>query len=41
MIRDGRQHDPDITECRECGTKFDLALQYYYDNLCPSCKDKT
>lgn len=25
-------------ECRNCGTVFNLAAQWYYDNLCPSCK---
>lgn len=34
------EHDPDIVECRKCGTEFDLALQNYYDNLCPSCMDE-
>lgn len=33
-----REPDMDITECRECGAEFNLAAQYYYDNLCPSCK---
>ncbi len=28
---------PEIIECRKCGTEFDLAAQNYYDNLCPSC----
>lgn len=27
----------EIIECRECGRKFDLAAQNYYDNLCPAC----
>jgi hypothetical protein len=31
------EHDADLTECRECGTTFDLAMQNYYDALCPSC----
>jgi Zn finger protein HypA/HybF involved in hydrogenase expression len=25
-------------ECRRCGTVFNLAMQRYYDNLCPDCK---
>lgn len=28
---------PDLIECRECGNKFDLNSQHYYDNICPSC----
>lgn len=24
--------------CRNCGAVFDLAAQWYYDDLCPSCK---
>lgn len=28
----------DTVECRECGSTFNLAAQYYYDSLCPSCK---
>lgn len=35
---DGRQHDPELIDCRECGRQFDLAHQRYYDNLCPKCK---
>lgn len=31
-------HDPELVTCRDCETKFDLARQHYYDNLCPSCK---
>lgn len=30
-------HDPEITECRECGAEFDLARQHYYSDICPSC----
>lgn len=30
-------HDPDMVECRECETEFDLARQNYYDNICPKC----
>jgi hypothetical protein len=33
-----REHDPEPTNCRSCGTQFDLARQHYYDNLCPTCK---
>jgi NMD protein affecting ribosome stability and mRNA decay len=33
-------HDRDIVECRECGARFDLVKQVYYDNLCPSCMDE-
>lgn len=32
------EHDPDIVLCRDCQTTFDLALQHYYDSLCPKCK---
>lgn len=32
------QPESEEIECRECGTVFNLAAQYYYDNLCPSCK---
>lgn len=32
------QPDSEEVECRECGAVFRLDLQYYYDNLCPSCK---
>lgn len=28
---------PDLIECRNCGNKFDLNTQNYYDNICPSC----
>ena len=31
------EHDPEPTECRDCGATFDLARQHYYDNRCPSC----
>lgn len=31
------EHDPEIIECSNCGTEFDLARQHYYDDLCPSC----
>lgn len=24
--------------CRNCGAVFDLATQWYYDEICPSCK---
>lgn len=34
------EEDIEIVECRECGTGFNLTAQYYYDNLCPSCKKK-
>mgnify|MGYP006934449374 FL=1 len=30
----------ELIECRECGTQFNLGAQMYYDNLCPSCKNK-
>jgi len=32
------EHDPNVVKCIECGTKFDLARQTYYDNTCPSCR---
>lgn len=32
-------HDPDFVECRSCGQEFDLALQNYYDNVCPPCME--
>jgi len=25
-------------ECRACGAVFDLSAQWYFDDLCPSCK---
>lgn len=25
-------------ECRDCGTTFNLAAQWYYSPLCPECK---
>lgn len=31
------EHDPEMTDCRNCGAEFDLARQNYYDNICPSC----
>lgn len=34
-----QEQEQEIEECRECGTEFNLAAQYYYDNLCPSCKE--
>lgn len=27
-----------MTECRRCGSTFNLSRQWYVDNLCPSCK---
>jgi hypothetical protein len=33
-----RQHPPEIVECTDCGSEFNLAAQAYYDNRCPSCK---
>lgn len=27
-----------LVTCRECETEFNLENQWYYDNLCPSCK---
>lgn len=33
-----RERKPEIHDCRMCGTQFDLSAQYYYDNLCPTCK---
>lgn len=33
-----RREPPEPTECRDCGATFNLAAQYYYDNLCPECK---
>jgi hypothetical protein len=35
-----QQHDPEITECRNCSAEFDLARQHYYDDQCPSCVDE-
>lgn len=32
--------DAEIIECRECGARFDLTEQVYYDNLCPRCMDE-
>lgn len=32
-----REQEEEIIECRECGTTFNLAAQFYYDNKCPSC----
>ncbi len=29
---------PETVQCRDCGTSFNLDAQWYYDNLCPSCK---
>jgi hypothetical protein len=34
----GRERDPEPTDCRNCEATFNLSAQYYYDNLCPSCK---
>ena len=31
--------ETEIHTCRECGTRFDLMNQPYYDNLCPDCID--
>lgn len=33
------KHDPELIECSECGSQFDLARQNYYDSKCPSCVD--
>jgi hypothetical protein len=33
-------HEMEVTECRECGVKFDLANQPYYDDRCPKCMDE-
>ena len=33
-----REPVTELTDCRNCASQFDLAAQYYYDNLCPSCK---
>lgn len=32
------EHDPELIECRECDSEFDLARQHYYDDICPSCR---
>lgn len=32
------QREQDLVECGACGSTFNLAAQYYYDNLCPECK---
>lgn len=32
-----RERVTEIVECRNCGTKFDLAAQDYYYDLCPTC----
>lgn len=38
-MRHGRHpREREETECRECGTPFNLSAQWYYDNLCPECK---
>jgi hypothetical protein len=37
---DTHRHAPEQAECRNCGAMFDLARQYYYDDLCPTCKEK-
>lgn len=39
MQRNGREHDADLVDCKDCGHKFDLALQNYYGPLCPNCRD--
>lgn len=28
---------PDSVECQHCGSAFNLAVQSYYDNVCPGC----
>mgnify|MGYP000137835986 CR=1 FL=1 len=33
-----REPERETVSCRNCGADFNLAAQYYYDNLCPSCK---
>lgn len=33
-------HEADHVECRECGSRFDLSVQPYYDNCCPSCMEE-
>lgn len=33
-------HDDEPTECRECGSTFDLARQNYYADKCPDCYDR-
>lgn len=38
MTRNAHEHDPEMIDCRNCGAPFDLARQYYYEDLCPSCK---
>lgn len=40
MTQDEFEANFQLIECRECGTEFNLGAQMYYDNLCPSCKDK-
>lgn len=34
------EHEPELTECRNCGSTFDLSRQHYYDELCPPCEKK-
>jgi NMD protein affecting ribosome stability and mRNA decay len=31
------QPEREDTECRNCGTTFNLAAQHYYDDMCPDC----
>lgn len=35
-----RRTDTELQTCPNCGSTFDLAKQYYYDSLCPDCKDE-
>lgn len=32
------ERETETIECRECGTEFNLAAQWYHDDLCPACK---
>ena len=40
MSQDEFEASFELITCRECGTKFNLGAQMYYDNLCPTCKEK-
>lgn len=35
--RDPFGRDEEIVECRDCGKAFNIAAQYYFADLCPTC----
>lgn len=34
------ERETEEMKCRKCGSTFNLAAQFYYDNLCPECKNE-